>query len=65
MFISDLKYFILTIKSIEKMNVGPDTMTSPTGLSISALVVIMLGGVLRLQPPPPSSLKLGSVLLWS
>lgn len=44
------------------MNVGPDTMTSPTGLSISALVVIMLGGGLRLQPPPPSSLKLGSVL---
>lgn len=42
MFISDLKYFILSIKSIEKMNVGPDTMTSPTGLSISALVVIML-----------------------
>lgn len=64
MFSSDLKYFILTIKSIEKMNVGPDTMTSPTGLSISALVVIMLGGVLRLQPPS-SSLKLGSVLLWS
>lgn len=62
MFSSDLKYFILTIKSIEKMNVGPDTMTSPTGLSISALVVIMLGGVLRLQPPS-SSLKLGSVLL--
>lgn len=63
MFISDLKYFILSIKSIEKMNVGPDTMTSPTGLSISALVVIMLGGGLRLQPPPPSLLKLGSVLL--
>lgn len=63
MFISDLKYFILSIKSIEKMNVGPDTMTSPTGLSISALVVIMLGGGLRLQPPPSSLLKLGSVLL--